>query len=76
MNQGKIRRATDDRAQVFAVDEWRLRQIADKLYDIDEEREKAYLSMLVYTIATSATLTPGDLPVFVVSKKTETVASD
>lgn len=69
VNQGLIRRKTQDKAQVFAVDEWRIRQIAAKRYPDDPEASsEAYLSMLVYTLATAATLTKGDLPVYVVSK--------
>lgn len=69
VNQGLIRRETKGKAQVFAVDEWRIRQLAEKRYPNDPEAStEAYLSMLVYTLATAATLTKGDLPVYVVSR--------
>lgn len=75
VNQGIIREISGGAAQVFAVDEWRLRDLSMKLYDMPAEQQKAYLSMLVYTLATAATLTKGDLPVFVVSKQSELVAA-
>jgi len=48
------------RAQVFAVDEWRLRQLAEAVADDETDQRRAYLSMLVYTVATSTVLTKGD----------------
>ena len=75
VNQGIIREISDGVAQVFAVDEWRLRDLSTKLYRTPAEQQKAYLSMLVYTLATAATLTKGDLPVFVVSKQAELIAA-
>lgn len=75
INQEIIREVSDGKAQIFGVDAWRLRQIADKAYDDEESREKAFLSMLVYTLATAATLTKGDLPVFVVNKTPQPEAS-
>lgn len=64
VDQEYVREVTDGVAQVFAVDAWRMREIAETLYPQDEaKQQKAYLSMLVYTLATAGTLTKdGDLP--------------
>jgi hypothetical protein len=64
VNQRLIRLVTGGKAQVFAVDTWRLEDIAAKLYpEQPEEQHKALLSELVYTVATGAVLTKGDLPI-------------
>ena len=77
VNQEKIREVTDGAAQAFAVDVWRVKQIADRLYADEPEavRHRAFLSELVYTLATAGTLTKGDLPVYVVNKLPESVAA-
>jgi hypothetical protein len=68
VNQQYIRELTEGKAQVFGVDAWRMEEIAGLLYpDNIQRRHKAYLSMLVYTLATAGTLTKGDLPVYVIS---------
>lgn len=67
IDQAYIREATDGRAQAFAVDVWRLQRLADGLYDMAEDRQRAVLSMVAYTLGTAAVLTAGDLPVYVVS---------
>lgn len=64
VNQFAVRDASKENIQVFAVDLWRLMDINDRLYDEDEGKEKAFISQLVYTLATSATLTDGTLPVY------------
>lgn len=65
VNQKLIREATRGRAQAFAVDIWRLEDIAGKLFEGDaKRRSQAYLSELIYTLAVSAVLTKGDLPVY------------
>jgi hypothetical protein len=66
INQAKIREVSEDTAQVFAVDEWRLKQLSDKMYDTEEQQSLAYFGMLIYTLATAGTLTPGDLKVYAV----------
>jgi hypothetical protein len=66
VNQGLIRLVTGDRAQVFAVDGWRLRGIAAGLYPDSDKQHKAELSELVYTLGTSAVLTKGDLPIDII----------
>ncbi|MCE7936724.1 hypothetical protein DYH10_02975 [Candidatus Saccharibacteria bacterium CPR2] len=71
VNQGWVREITNNNAQVFAVDMWRLEDISHQAFDNDVEKQKALLSMLVYTLSTAATLTKGDLPVYIVSEKTE-----
>lgn len=70
-NQQFVRTATGDKAQVFAVDAWRLQDIANRLNTDDQTGEvnesaaqDALLSELVYTLATAAVLTKGNLPVY------------
>ncbi len=67
VDQGYVRDVTGGRAQVFAVDVWRLKQLAEKLYDDPAEQQGAFLSELVYTLATAAVLTKGDLPVYTIA---------
>jgi hypothetical protein len=67
VNQELIRQKTDGKAQVFAVDSWRLQDIANKMYDgRPVEQQRALLSGLLYTIGTAAVLTKGDLPIDVI----------
>lgn len=69
VNQSLIREKTNDEAQIFAVDVWRLADLAGRLYageDVSTQR-KALLSEVVYTLATAAVLTKGDLPVYLVT---------
>lgn len=77
VDQEKIRAATGAKAQAFAVDVWRVKQLADRMYAHQPEdvRHKAFLSELVYTLATAGTLTKGDLPVYVISKQPETAVA-
>jgi hypothetical protein len=64
VNQKLIRDVTGGKGQVFAVDTWRLEDIAAGLFPKDTElQHQALLSELVYTLGTSAVLTKGDLPV-------------
>lgn len=74
VDQGYVREVTDGRAQVFAVDVWRLKQLAEQLYSNETEQLQAFQSMLIYTLATAAVLTKGDLPVYTVSPQTAVVA--
>ena len=67
VNQNLIRMVTNDKAQVFAVDGWRLHDIAKGLYPDDpDKQQQAELSQLVYTLGTSAVLTKGDLPINII----------
>jgi hypothetical protein len=76
VNQHLIREATDDRAQAFAVDIWRLEDIAARLFPDDPEgQSQAYLSELVYTLAIAAVLTKGDLPVDMIQDKPQPAAA-
>lgn len=76
VDQGAIREATDGKLQAFAVDVWRLQEIAEKLHPEDTVAQKrAFLSKLVYTLSVGATLTKGDLPVYVVSPSEALVAA-
>jgi hypothetical protein len=68
IDQQKIRTVSDGHAQVFGVDVPRLTTVSERLYPEDKAaQKKAFISMVVYTLATAGTLTKGDLPVFVVS---------
>ena len=68
IDQQQIRTVSKDHAQVFGVDVPRLTTVSERLYPEDTEAQKqAFISMVVYTLATAGTLTKGDLPVFVVS---------
>jgi hypothetical protein len=67
VNQELIRLITGGRAQVFGVDVWRLQDVAARLYpDNAVDQQKAVLSELVYTLATAAVLTKGDLPIDII----------
>lgn len=67
VNQEIIRQATGGLVQVFAVDLWRIEDIAKSQFPDDEkDAHVAELSQQVYTLGTAATLTAGDLPVFVI----------
>ena len=70
VDQAYIREQTNGRAQVFAVDEWRMRDIAASLYGEPASRRKAVISQVVYALGTAAVLTKGDMPVDVVSYAT------
>jgi hypothetical protein len=76
VDQEKVRDVSGNEAQAFAVDVWRVKQLADRLYEgaSDEVKHKAFLSELVYTLSTAGVLTKGDLPVYVISKQPEAVA--
>lgn len=67
VNQKLVRDATNNEAQIFGVDVWRMQDIATKLYeDNARQQQLALLSELIYTVATAAVLTKGDLPVDVI----------
>ncbi len=70
VNQELVRQVSDGQAQAFAVDVWRLQELAQRAYPDDAElQNKAFLSELVYTLGVSATLTLGDQPVRVIQGK-------
>jgi hypothetical protein len=70
VNQQKVRDAGTELVQAFAVDLWRLSQIANRLFGDDDKAElKALISELVYTLSTALTLTAGDLPVYLVEEQ-------
>jgi hypothetical protein len=68
VNQELIRQVSNEAAQVFAVDVWRLQDVANRAFETKEERHKAFLSMLVHTLAVSSVLTKGDLPVYIINE--------
>ncbi|HYF97117.1 MAG TPA: hypothetical protein VD947_03720 [Patescibacteria group bacterium] len=72
VDQELIRSETDGIAQVFVVDLWRIVEIADKRYKDPQERSKAVISMLAYSLSTAATLTDGTLPVYLIKSLEET----
>ncbi|HSX08256.1 MAG TPA: cadmium-containing carbonic anhydrase [Candidatus Saccharimonadales bacterium] len=67
VDQDFVRKQTADRAQAFAVDTWRLAELASMLYKDAEQERRALLSELVYTLGTAAVLTDGTLPVYAVT---------
>ena len=67
-DQGFVREYTGGRAQVFSVDVWRMAEIAEAMADDPAGQRRAFLGELVYTLATAAVLTKGDLPVEKVSR--------
>jgi hypothetical protein len=67
VNQKSVRSATVGKVDVFAVDVWRLQSYANRLYETADEQARAFISELVYTLATAAVLTSGDLPVYLVA---------
>jgi hypothetical protein len=68
VNQQLIREVSGGKVDVFGVDVWRMQQIAEKLYPQDETAQnRAFQSMLAYTLAVAAVLTKGDLPVYAVT---------
>lgn len=70
VDQDQVRQLTDGKAQAFAVDVWRMQQLVDRVYqdEPEEVRHQAFLSELVYTLATAGTLTKGDLPVYAIDQ--------
>lgn len=67
VNQELIRARTGGKAQIFAVDVWRLHDIARKLYKGSSEQQRVALaSELIYTLGIAAVLTKGDLPVYMI----------
>lgn len=64
VDQEKIRDITTGKIQVFGLDVWRLRDIANRAFDNQEERDVAFAGMIAYSLGVSATLTAGDLPVY------------
>lgn len=70
IDQEMIRERTGERAQVFAVDAWRMLDVIGRNKSIPEDKkEQAFVSELIYSLAVAATLTKGDLPVDLVTEK-------
>lgn len=68
VDQNLVREKTGGAAEIFAVDVWRMKQLAEEMYDDPVDQHKAFLSELVYTLATAGVLTKGDLPVYAVQR--------
>lgn len=67
VDQQLVREQTGGRAQLFAVDVWRLKQLAERLYKNPTQQQHAFMGQLVYTLATAGVLTKGDLPVYLLT---------
>lgn len=67
-DQSKIREKTNDLAQIFSWDIPRMRKIVIEAFDTAEERQKAFISMFVFSLATATVLTKNDLPIYLISK--------
>lgn len=67
-NQSLVRQTTSSQAQIFSLDIPRLLQITAALNKDNHDRLLSFVSMLVYSLATAATLTRGDLPLWAVYK--------
>jgi hypothetical protein len=70
-DQGLINDISEGKVQLFDVDLWRLKELAQKLYGATMEFEEALVSELIYTLGVAATLTHGDLPVYMAVPKEE-----
>jgi hypothetical protein len=70
LDQAKIREISGDEAQVFSIDIPRKIELTRRVFHDEDERKQALISMLAYSLATSATLTKGDLPVYAVYRDT------
>lgn len=70
VNQQLVRQATGGKLDVFVTDKPRLVEIADKQYSEAEAKQRALLSELVFTLAVSAVLTPGDQRIYLVQATT------
>ncbi len=64
-DQDAVRKSTNDTAQIFAIDVPRMREIAEGIFEYEPDQKRALVSMFIYSLSTAATLTKGDLPVFV-----------
>lgn len=62
IDQARIRHDTNDAAQLFTMDIPRLVRLSDRGYDDVDRKKIAFVGGLVYSFATLATLTRGDLP--------------
>ncbi len=72
VDQEIIRSLSGGEIQAFVVDVWRLASISDRLYSnkSDIYKNNAFLSKLIYTLGVAATLTKGDLPVYIIGPPT------
>jgi hypothetical protein len=67
VNQRLVHEISDGKIDVFAVDAWRMRDLSRRLHPSDEvAEERAFQSMVAYTLGVAAVLTKGDLPVYVI----------
>lgn len=67
VNQRLVHEVSGGKIDVFAVDVWRMQDLAVRLYPDDENaQQRAFQSMVAYTLGVAAVLTKGDQPVYVV----------
>jgi hypothetical protein len=59
-------RASENLAQAFVVDAWRIVELAEASVEKDEVEEAIYAGVM-YQVATAATLTDGSLRTFIYS---------
>jgi hypothetical protein len=82
VDQDAIRKISKGKIDVFVIDAWRLQDLAAGLHPVDVEsgeteknvlpkRQRAFQSMLVYTLGVSAVLTNGKLGTFVITPAEE-----
>jgi len=71
VNQGLVHELSDGKVDVFGVDVWRMQELAADLHPDDKHgMQRAFQSMLAYTLAVAEVLTKGDLPVYVIKAVT------
>jgi len=67
VDQGLVHKVSGGKADVFAVDVWRLQDLAERLHPENvTAQQRAFQSMLAYTLGVAAVLTSGKLPVYVI----------
>ena len=71
IDQERIRKITNNKAQAFVVDIWRLKDIAERAGG--SQAKRMLTSMLVYTVGVAATLTAGDHPIDAIIPKPDMV---
>jgi hypothetical protein len=72
VNQGLVHEVSGGKVDVFAVDVWRLQDLAERLHPGNvADQQRAFQSMLAYTLGVAAVLTNGKLPVYIVKPVAE-----
>lgn len=77
VNQELVREVSGGRVQAFAVDVWRMQDIAQRLHPADEAlQQRSFVGQLVYTLGVAATLTDGSLPTYLMSEADVTARAE